>query len=177
VPREETYADGSTRLQTLLGRIMAMPDGDVDDTLGALERCSTTGTAISTPCSSATSAIVAPHLSGSMRRCDPELPTGARRELIGAYFTHEYSIEAAALGNPSIVVGPDQSGLAPGEVRFVMSLRAIGEGHVSSIEFRTGVVAPTPRCVSTRRAVRDDGRAATPRTRPDCSRPSSATWA
>ena len=60
--------------------------------------------------------------------------------MIGAYFTHEYSIEAAALGNPSIVAAPDQSGLAAGEVRFVMSLRAIGEGHISSIEFRTGVV-------------------------------------
>jgi predicted GH43/DUF377 family glycosyl hydrolase len=64
----------------------------------------------------------------------------ARRQLIGAYFTHEYSIEAAALGNPSIVAAPDQSALGVGEVRFVMSLRAIGEGHVSSIEFRTGVV-------------------------------------
>jgi predicted GH43/DUF377 family glycosyl hydrolase len=63
-----------------------------------------------------------------------------RRRLIGAYFTHEYSIEAAAVGNPSIVVGPDQSGVVAGAVRFVMSLRAIGEGHVSSIEFRTGVV-------------------------------------
>ena len=62
----------------------------------------------------------------------------ARRLLIGAYFSHEYSVEAAALGNPSIVEAPDQSALAAGEVRFVMSLRAIGEGHVSSIEFRTG---------------------------------------
>ena len=63
-----------------------------------------------------------------------------RLHLIGAYFTHEYSIEAAALGNPSIVPAPDQSGLEPGAVRFVMSLRAIGEGHRSSIEFRTGVI-------------------------------------
>ena len=63
-----------------------------------------------------------------------------RRQLIGAYFTHEYSIEAVALGNPSIVEAPDQSGLGAGEVRFVMSLRAIGEGHVSSIEFRSGIV-------------------------------------
>ncbi|HSJ91685.1 MAG TPA: glycoside hydrolase family 130 protein [Ilumatobacter sp.] len=64
-----------------------------------------------------------------------------RRRLIGAYFTHEYSIEAAALGNPSIVAAPDQSGLAAGEARFVMSLRAIGEGHRSSIEFRSGVIS------------------------------------
>ena len=64
-----------------------------------------------------------------------------RRLLIGAYFTHEYSIEAAALGNPSMVPAPDQSGVEPGAVRFIMSLRGIGEGHVSSIEFRSGVVA------------------------------------
>ena len=63
-----------------------------------------------------------------------------RRRLIGAYFTHEYSIEAAALGNPSLVAAPDQSGLETGEVRFVMSLRAIGEGHISSIEFRSGII-------------------------------------
>ncbi len=60
--------------------------------------------------------------------------------LIGAYFTLEYSLEAAALFNPSIVPHPDQSGLSPGNLRFVLSLRATGEGHVSSIVFRTGVV-------------------------------------
>lgn len=63
-----------------------------------------------------------------------------RRLLIGAYFSHEYAFEAAALFNPSIVAHPDQDGTAPGEARFVMSLRAVGEGHVSSICFRTGVV-------------------------------------
>ena len=63
-----------------------------------------------------------------------------RRMLIGAYFTHEYSIEAAALFNPSIVLAPDQSGLAPGQRRVVMSLRAVGEGHISSIEFRSAVI-------------------------------------
>lgn len=65
-----------------------------------------------------------------------------RRMLIGAYFTMEYSVEAAALFNPSMVVHPDQSGVPEGCVRFVMSLRAVGEGHVSSIEFRTGLVDP-----------------------------------
>ena len=66
--------------------------------------------------------------------------SAARRLLIGAYFTHEYSIEAAALCNPSIVLAPDQHGLAAGSMRFVMSLRAVGEGHLSSIEFRTGAL-------------------------------------
>jgi predicted GH43/DUF377 family glycosyl hydrolase len=66
----------------------------------------------------------------------------ARRLLIGAYFTHEYAIEAAALFNPSIVPAPNQDGLPRGAKRFVMSLRAVGEGHLSSIEFRSGVLGP-----------------------------------
>lgn len=63
-----------------------------------------------------------------------------RQRFLGALFSHEYSLEAAALFNPSIVAHPDQSGLKEGEVRFVMSLRATGEGHISSIAFRTGVI-------------------------------------
>jgi len=64
----------------------------------------------------------------------------ARRLVIGSYFTHEYSLEAAALFNPSIVPHPDQTDLPPGSLRFVLSLRATGEGHISSITFRTGVI-------------------------------------
>lgn len=60
--------------------------------------------------------------------------------LLGAYYTHEVAIETAALTNPSIVPAPDQSGLEPGAERFIISLRAIGEGHTSSIEFRSGVI-------------------------------------
>jgi predicted GH43/DUF377 family glycosyl hydrolase len=67
--------------------------------------------------------------------------SAAQRQLIGAYFCHEYSYQAAALMNPSIVPHPDQSGLAPGTVRFVMSLRAVGEGHISSVAFREGLVS------------------------------------
>jgi predicted GH43/DUF377 family glycosyl hydrolase len=65
----------------------------------------------------------------------------AERELLlGAYFTHEYALEAAALFNPSIVRHPDQSGLPEGALRFILSLRATGEGHISSVTFRTGIV-------------------------------------
>ncbi len=64
----------------------------------------------------------------------------ARRLYIGALFSGEYALEAAALFNPSIVAHPDQSGVAAGALRFIMSLRATGEGHISSIEFRTGTV-------------------------------------
>jgi predicted GH43/DUF377 family glycosyl hydrolase len=63
-----------------------------------------------------------------------------QKALIGAYFTKEYAIESAALFNPSIVPHPDQSRLKKGSLRFVMSLRATGEGHVSSIVFRSGVL-------------------------------------
>lgn len=64
----------------------------------------------------------------------------ARRQLIGAYFLAEYSLESAALFNPSIVPDPDQRGLPPGSLRFILSLRATGEGHISSITFRSGVL-------------------------------------
>ena len=64
-----------------------------------------------------------------------------QRQLIGAYFLHEYSFEASALFNPSIVPHPDQSGIPKGSLRFILSLRAVGEGHVSSLTFRTGTVA------------------------------------
>jgi len=79
-----------------------------------------------------------------------------RQLLLGAYFTHEYSLEAAALFNPSIVPHPDQSDLPPGALRFILSLRATGEGHISSITFRTGLLdargnitinAPTRYCL------------------------------
>ena len=65
--------------------------------------------------------------------------SAARKQLIGAYFCHEYTYAAAALMNPSIVPHPDQSGMAKGSKRFVMSLRAVGEGHISSIAFREGI--------------------------------------
>jgi predicted GH43/DUF377 family glycosyl hydrolase len=61
-----------------------------------------------------------------------------RELLVGGYFSHEYSLEAAALFNPSIVPHPDQWGVPPGSLRFILSLRAAGEGHVSSIVFRSG---------------------------------------
>lgn len=75
----------------------------------------------------------------------PMLPTDRelsepRRLLLGSYFTNEYSLESSALFNPSMVPAPDQSGLAPGERRFILSLRATGEGHISSITFRSGIL-------------------------------------
>jgi len=93
----------------------------------------------------------------------PDTLTTTRRRLIGAYFTKEYSIEAAALFNPSIVPHPDQSTAPPGGLRFILSLRATGEGHVSSIAFRTGTIDkdgqitidPVGRFVQAARKVKD----------------------
>jgi predicted GH43/DUF377 family glycosyl hydrolase len=138
LPREEIYPDGTSRMAIVLERIMAMPERDV----------------------AATFEVAAQTFAGRHRHFDAVLERNFgtvaerfnhlellsedisrdRQRLIGAYFTHEFSIEAAALGNPSMVEAPDQSGLGAGAVRFIMSLRAIGEGHTSSIEFRSGVI-------------------------------------
>ncbi|MEI8389390.1 MAG: glycoside hydrolase family 130 protein [bacterium] len=63
-----------------------------------------------------------------------------RRALLGAYFSLEYSIQAAAFFNPSIIPHPNQSNLPEGSLRFILSFRSVGEGHISSIEFRSGIV-------------------------------------
>lgn len=87
--------------------------------------------------------------------------TKLQRQLVGAYFMHEYSFEAAALFNPSIVSHPDQSGAPKRGRRFILSLRAVGEGHISSLTFRSGSIAadgsvrvdPTARLASIPRIV------------------------
>jgi predicted GH43/DUF377 family glycosyl hydrolase len=88
--------------------------------------------------------------------------SNVQRQLIGAYFLNEYSFEASALFNPSIVPHPDQSDAPKGGLRFVLSLRAVGEGHVSSLTFRAGTIAadgslsvdPTARLASSPRVSR-----------------------
>jgi predicted GH43/DUF377 family glycosyl hydrolase len=84
------------------------------------------------------------YLATSHRQPSPE-----QQALLGAYFTHEYSPESAALFNPSIVAHPDQSGLPRGATRFILSLRATGEGHISSITFRVGVISAQHRVTLT----------------------------
>jgi len=87
--------------------------------------------------------------------------SAVQRQLVGAYFLHEYSFEASALFNPSIVAHPDQTGAPAGARRFILSLRAVGEGHVSSLTFRSGTIAangavtvdPTRRLASVPRIV------------------------
>lgn len=138
LPRDDAYPDGKSRLTVVLDRIMAMTDVEVAATLTGVRALFSDRHRDFDAVLDRHHEIVAAQL--------PQLDVlaGARSidrcRLIGAYFTHEYSIEAAALGNPSIVAAPDQSGVDDGAVRIVASLRAIGEGHLSSIEFRTGVV-------------------------------------
>jgi predicted GH43/DUF377 family glycosyl hydrolase len=138
LPREEFYVDGSTRTQVLFDRILAMSADDVGETLQSAREMFSGRHRDLDAVFDHSFAVVAAHLE-HIGRSRPVLDED-RRHLIGAFFTHEYAIEATALGNPSIVAAPDQTGVPAGDVRFVMSLRAIGEGHTSSIEFRSGVV-------------------------------------
>lgn len=81
------------------------------------------------------------HLNAVIKYLPREITiSDVKKTLIGAYFTKEYSIESAALFNPSIVLHLDQNDLPKGSIRFIMSLRATGEGHVSSIVFRSGII-------------------------------------
>ena len=134
LPGEEVFPDGRSRIEIVLQRILALPEHEIVATLQAVTEEFAGRHRDLDAVFESNFAIVAER---------PELADPLsleRRRLIGAYLTHEYSIEAAALGNPSMVPAPDQSGLGPGEIRFIMSLRAVGEGHISSIEFRSGVI-------------------------------------
>jgi len=134
LPGGDFSPDGSTQEGRILSKILAMPDDVVAATLSATYEAFRARHLNFTSVLEQGFENVA-HYLGHTNDLSVE-----RRRLIGAYFTHEYSIEAAALSNPSIVPSPHQDGLATGALRFVMSLRAIGEGHISSIEFRSGVI-------------------------------------
>ena len=73
---------------------------------------------------------------------DEDAINSERKRLIGAYLTQEYAVEAAAYFNPSIVAHPDQSAVETDHLRFIMSVRAVGEGHISTVVFRTGTIDP-----------------------------------
>ena len=120
--------------QNIFDRVSCLSDAQVDQALSSVrENFSSRHENIE--------ALLRKHydLAARIASCEGE-PAPARQLLIGAYLTMEYSIEAAALFNPSIVAHPDQSGAPPGGLRFILSLRAVGEGHVSSTVFQTGRV-------------------------------------
>jgi predicted GH43/DUF377 family glycosyl hydrolase len=134
VPGQETLIQGDSRAKVVIDRVLAMSEDEIDRTL-ARTRARFAGRYRDLDAALEINfGLVAHRLGGGTE------VSGARRLLIGAYFTSQYALEAAALFNPSIVPHPDQSGCGQGELRFVMSLRAVGEGHLSSIEFRTGLV-------------------------------------
>lgn len=121
------------RSQRIVDRVMAMQDGELDAELAHVTK------SLDERHRDVERRLLArfDELDG-MTRDLGELSL-ARKLLIGAYFSEEFSFESAALFNPSAVAHPDQSGAPEGGTRFVMSLRGIGEGHVSSMTFRTGV--------------------------------------
>lgn len=133
VPGDDAPPYGS-RAAAVIHRVMAMDEATVNSVLGAtMRRFETRHRDLAD--------IFTDHYASISHRLDPAArPSRERRQLIGAYFSHEYAIEGAALFNPSIVAHPDQAGLRAGQLRFVMSVRAVGEGHLSSIGFRTGVI-------------------------------------
>jgi predicted GH43/DUF377 family glycosyl hydrolase len=135
VPGQETLIRGESRAMAVIERVLAMTEDEAARTLArTMTRFSGRYRDLAETLER-NFGLVAHRLGGDMEvGC-------ARRRLIGAYFTQQYALEAAALFNPSMVPHPDQAGCAAGEVRFVLSLRAIGEGHLSSIEFRTGTVS------------------------------------
>jgi predicted GH43/DUF377 family glycosyl hydrolase len=135
VPGQETLIRGESRAMTVIDRVLAMSEDEVESTLARTLARFTGQYRDLAETLEGNFGLVAHRLGSEIEVDRP------RRRLIGAYFTQQYAFEAAALFNPSIVPHPDQSGCAPGEVRFVMSLRAVGEGHLSSIEFRTGTIS------------------------------------
>jgi predicted GH43/DUF377 family glycosyl hydrolase len=135
VPGQETLIRGESRATPVLERILKLPEDEVERALArTVVRYSSRYRDLA--------ATLDAHFQLISHRLGSDMAVSeARRRLIGAYFSQEAAIEAAALANPSIVPHPDQSGCGPGEIRFVMSLRAVGEGHLSCIEFRTGTVS------------------------------------
>ena len=135
VPGHEGFDHQESRSSTVLQRVLALSDEEVqrsyEDVWARFEgrHRGLTETFLR-------------HADELSDRFDPDLQLSpTRRLLLGATFTSEFAIEGAALFNPSMVMHPDQTGTGTGELRFVMSVRAIGEGHSSSIGFRTGTIA------------------------------------
>ena len=134
VPGQEGFDHQGSRSSAVLQRLLALPDDEVERSYeDVIARFNGRHRALTD--------TFLHHADELSDRLDPASELSPiRRLLLGATFTSEYAIEGAALCNPSMVVHPDQSGVNQGDVRFVMSVRAIGEGHNSSIGFRTGIV-------------------------------------
>jgi len=138
LPGEELPTTRS-RAGAVIARVLALPESEVEELAAGLLR-DFSGRHRDYPALLASHAsIVSPHLGEA-----PDLSM-ARALLLGASFTAEYAVEGAALCNPSALLHPDQTSLQPGQARVAVSLRGIGEGHVSSIGFCEAVVGPGAR--------------------------------
>jgi len=135
LPGQEIAQEGSSRAPAILERVLALDDAQVADQLESLRKSFSPRHRDLQAIWQAHFALLRHRIAGAGRL------SVNQRDLIGAYFTQEFSIESAALFNPSMVQHPDQSGILEGSTRFIMTLRAVGEGHISSIEFRTGVIS------------------------------------
>jgi len=134
LPGQEFLNSERSRSAAVLDRVLALPETEVSRLLAA------TLASFGTRHRDLAATLESRFALVSHRLADPDALSPQRRQLVGAYFSQEYAIEAAALFNPSMVAHPDQDGLPPGTIRFVMSVRGVGEGHISSIEFRTGTI-------------------------------------
>ena len=136
VPGYELLLDTESHTSDVLARILALPEDVVCDALRSVH------TRFDGRHRDLPGVLLANYERIAHRIPDGVPLTDERRGLIGACFTQEFSVEGAALFNPSAVAHPDQSNLPPGHCRFILSLRAVGEGHLSCLEFRTGVLGP-----------------------------------
>lgn len=134
VPGQEGFDQQDSRTAAVVARLLALADSEVDATLHGVMATFGRRHRDLHGTFEQHAAVIADRLDPSSDLSD------ARRLLLGATFTSEYAIEGAALCNPSIVAHPDQGGVSAGALRFVMSVRAVGEGHRSSIGFRTGTI-------------------------------------
>ena len=134
LPGEELRA-GRSRADAVIERVLALPDDEVERLAGGLLRDFAHRHRDYTAMLTANASTVSARM-----RSTPV--TGARAVVLGAAFTAEYAVEGAALCNPSVVEHPDQTGLAGGQLRVALSLRSIGEGHLSSIGFVTATIGP-----------------------------------
>lgn len=134
LPGQEAMTPGASRATSVLDRILALSEPQVQRTLRAT-------VASFGPRHRGIAAVLDARFALIAHRvADAQALSPARRRLVGAYFSQEYAVESAALFNPSMVVHPDQSGLPRGTRRFLMSVRTVGEGHISSIGWRTGTI-------------------------------------
>lgn len=136
VPGQEGFDHAESRTTAVVARILALDDDEVEQSLqSVISRFDGRHRDLI--------ATFDRHADELADRMGPRtMLSRTRRLLLGASFTSEYAVEGAALCNPSMVRHPDQRGVAAGALRFVMSVRGIGEGHRSSIGFRTGVIDP-----------------------------------